>query len=96
MALIDVSLKRLSLKDSRGKESKTLSFVFVSWVVLVFKFLVAGMTLGPLGTMSPMNASDFGMAVGTILAIWLGREWTEKKTNSSNPPRDTSKPTEQE
>lgn len=82
--VFNMPFKNLSIKDSRGKESKTLSFVFVSWVVLVFKFLVAGMTLGPLGTMSPMNASDFGMAVGTILAIWLGREWTEKQIKKTD------------
>lgn len=67
------------LTDSRGKESVTLSFVAISWVALLCKFLLAGMTLGPLGVMPLMSAPEFGGSVTAILLIWLGREWTEKK-----------------
>lgn len=74
--------KNLSIKDSRGKESITLSLVFVSWFVLVIKFVVAGVSLGSLGVMPAMGAGEFGMAAAAILAIWLGREWTEKTGNS--------------
>lgn len=64
--------------DSRGKQSTTLFFVFVSWLVLVMKFAIAGMTFPVVGQMAPMSAGEFGMAVAGVLAIWLGREWTEK------------------
>ena len=67
-----------SLPDARGRESKTLAFVFVSWIVLVFKFVFAGLTFGNLGTVPPMSGGEFGGAVLAILMIWLGREWTEK------------------
>lgn len=67
------------LQDSRGRQSITLTFVAVSWAAVVIKFIVAGATLGPLGTMPMMGAGEFGAATAAILAIWLGREWTEKR-----------------
>jgi len=67
------------MKDSRGKQSKTLIFVSISWLAVVIKYITAGVTLGALGTMPDMGASEFGSAVALILAIWLGREWSEKK-----------------
>lgn len=69
------------LMDSRGKESITLLFVAISWAALLCKFLLAGMALGPLGTMPLMSAPEFGGSVTAILLIWLGREWTEKKAD---------------
>lgn len=65
--------------DARGQQSRTLFFVTVSWLVLILKYAVAGVTLGPLGTMLPMTALEFGGAFALILAPWLGREWTEKR-----------------
>lgn len=67
------------LLDSRGKQSITLTFVAVSWAVVQFKFFVGGMTLGPLGQMPVMDGVQFATATGAVLAIWLQREWTEKK-----------------
>lgn len=64
--------------DARGNQSKTLMFVAVSWLVVVVKFALAGLNLGPFGIIPAMGASEFGAAVALILAIWLGREWTEK------------------
>ena len=68
------------MKDARGQKSRTLTFVATSWLVVVAKYLAAGVNLGPLGVQPPMTALEFGGAVGMILGIWLGREWTEKKT----------------
>jgi len=68
----------ICLPSVRGKQSTTLLFVSVSWAVVLVKFLVAGVNLGPLGIMPPMGAGEFGSAVALILAIWLGREWQEK------------------
>lgn len=65
--------------DARGQQSRTLFFVAASWLAVLVKFIVAGVSMGPLGTMSPMTALEFGGAVAFILAIWLGREWTEKR-----------------
>jgi uncharacterized membrane protein YfcA len=56
-----------TLCDSRGKQSITLFFVAVAFGAVVYKFIS-----------SDMSGTDFGVAVGAVLGIWLGREWTEK------------------
>lgn len=68
-------------KDSRGKESKTLMFVSVTWAVMVFKFAIAGLEFKGI-TAPEMDIQSFGIAVAAVLAIWLGREWTEKNAKS--------------
>ena len=66
-----------TIKDSRDRESHTLFFVAVSWFAILFKFVVAGLTIQ--GYQFPdMSAINFGLASAGILAIWLGREWTNK------------------
>lgn len=67
-----------TIKDSRGRESHTLLFVGLAALVLIYKFAVAGTSI--LGIPWPaMGAGEFGLAFAGILAVWLGREWTEKK-----------------
>lgn len=66
------------MRDSRGVRSTTLKFVSVSWAVITIKFLVAGIEIPTLGLMPPMTATEFGISVTAVLAIWLGREYTEK------------------
>lgn len=70
------------INDSRGKKSKTLFFVAASWAVLLVKFALGGLTT-PMGVMPLIGANEFGIATGVILAIWLGREWTEKVSRGS-------------
>ena len=66
-----------TIKDSRGRESHTLLFVALAAVVLIYKFAVSGLTL--FGLVFPsMSAGEFGAAFALILAVWLGREWTDK------------------
>ena len=67
-----------TIKDSRGRESHTLVFVALAALVLIYKFAVAGLTLWGI-TFPVMGATEFGLAFGIVLAVWLGREWTEKK-----------------
>lgn len=68
-----------TLADGRGKQSTTLFFVAVSWAAVTVKFFAAGAKLGALGVMPVMGAGEYGAAVALILAIWLGRELTEKR-----------------
>lgn len=68
-----------SLKDSRGRESTTLMFVALSWLAIWLKFVLAGATLPLFGLVPPMSATEFGLATAGVLAIWLGREWQDKK-----------------
>jgi hypothetical protein len=74
-----------SLKDSRGRQSITLVFVGASWLAVWLKFVLAGATLPVFGLVPPMSAGEFGAATALILAIWLGREWTDKKTPGGVP-----------
>lgn len=67
------------MKDSRGAESKTLSFVTAGYLTLLVKFALASVTIPYVGTMPPMSAAEFGTAAALVLGIWLGREWTEKR-----------------
>jgi len=62
-------MSMLSVKDSRGRESTTLSFVGASWFAATVMFMWKG---------GAAALGSYGAAVGLILAIWLGREWTEK------------------
>lgn len=66
-----------TIKDSRGRESHTLLFVAMAALVLVYKFAVAGLELWGL-KFPAMSATEFGAAFALVLAIWLGREWTDK------------------
>jgi len=69
------------MKDSRGRESVTLTFVAASWWAVWLKYILAGLVVPHVGTVPPMTATEFSIATAAILAIWLGREWTEKKGN---------------
>lgn len=70
------------MTDSRGRESVTLSYVTAGYFTLLAKFALAGITLPYVGPMPPMGASEFGLAAAGILGIWLGREWTEKRSGA--------------
>lgn len=72
-------MNRFAMKDSRGNRSITLTFVTVSLAVVLIKFALAGLQIGPLGTVPPMSGTEFAAAAGAVLAIWWGREKTEKE-----------------
>lgn len=71
----------IGLKDSSGRESKTLGFVFISWAVVTGKMVLAGFDLSALGLgkAAPITLTEYATAVAAILAIWLGREWVDTK-----------------
>lgn len=77
-------MKKLTMRDGRGRESTTLFFVRVTWLVMTIKFLGSGVVISGV-TLSPdINIADFGLAVSAVLAIWLGREWTEKQVEKTD------------
>jgi len=71
-------MKMITILDSRNKESTTLLFVAVAFVVVIIKFVLAGLSLGVLGVVPAMSGGEFAMAVGAVLGVWLTREWKEK------------------
>ena len=66
----------MNLTDNKGKRSKTLFFVAVSWFVIVARYALGGLDTF-IGTVPVTSATDFGIAIAAVLSIWLGREWKE-------------------
>ena len=64
-----------SSTDSRGRQSKTLTFVAIAFAAVVLRFLGAGLELGPLGEVPAMGGGEFAAAIAAVLGIWLGREY---------------------
>ena len=64
-------------KDATDKESKTLRFVTISWLIVTIRYLLGGLDLDFI-QVSPTTANEYGLAVGLILGIWVGREWVKK------------------
>lgn len=73
----------MKLKDTRGRESITLTFCTVAVLILIGKFALAGLTIGTFGVMPAMSAGEFGLAFAAVLAPWMHREWREHKIDSN-------------
>ncbi len=67
-------------KDTQKKQSTTLIFVIIAFVVLMIKFTFAGV-----GGIPAMSVSEFAIGYTAIMAVWLGREWRREHYN--NPSR---------
>lgn len=68
------------LKDARGKPSITLTLVVPACMILMAKYIVSGLTLGAYGVQPAMTGIEFGTGFMLLLAPFLQREWTEKRT----------------
>lgn len=73
----------LKPKDARGRESRTLFFVSVAFAFLSIRFVLGGLqaSLGDFRfevVSTPML--DYGAAVAAVLAVWLGREFIDRKS----------------
>jgi hypothetical protein len=64
------------MKDSNGRESKTLMFVTVAFLILC----AAAVKIIWVGTADEIGGHlwQFGAAVSGVLAPWLTREWVKK------------------
>ena len=72
-------------KDSLGRESRTLFFVAVSWLVMTLRFMVGGLSFeyGPIRwDIAPALVTDYGVAVAALIAAWVGREWVKGKADA--------------
>ncbi len=71
--------------DTRGRESRTLFFVSVSWLMMTVRFIAGGLSFayGPIKwEIAPALVTDYGVAVSAVVAIWVGREWVRGKTDA--------------
>lgn len=69
-------------RDSRGRESRTLWLVAVTWAIMTARFIAGGIdfTVGPVHwSIAPSLVLDYGGAVAAIIAVWVGREWVARK-----------------
>lgn len=67
--------------DSRGRESRTLWFVTVTWLIMTARFVAGGIefTVGPVHwSIAPSLVLDYGGAVAAVIAVWVGREWVTR------------------
>ncbi len=70
--------------DARGRESRTLWFVTVTWLIMTARFIAGGIefTVGPVHwSIAPSLVLDYGGAVAAIIAVWVGREWVSRRTS---------------
>lgn len=68
-------------RDSKGRESRTLWFVTVTWVVMTARFMAGGIevVVGPVHwSVAPSLVLDYGGAVAAVIAVWVGREWVTR------------------
>lgn len=66
------------LRDTRGDSSWTLTLVVPAFVAATGKFLIGGVTLGPLGVMPVMSGIEYATAVAAIIGVWVAREAKDK------------------
>jgi hypothetical protein len=64
----------LKVRDSQGRESKTLAFVTLSFIAINARAL----SVWFFDALPPITLTEYGTAVAAVLAIWLGREFVKK------------------
>ena len=72
----------LNPRDARGRESRTLALVGLTWLLMTLRFALGGMSFSVAGLTLQIAQTamiDYGAAVAAVLAIWLGREWINKR-----------------
>lgn len=72
----------LKPRDTKGRESRTLAFVGLTWLLMTLRFALGGMSFDAFGVTVQIAQTamiDYGTAVAAVLAIWLGREWMSKR-----------------
>lgn len=67
----------LKPRDAKGRESRTLAFVGLTWLLMTLRFALGGLSFDAFGVTLQIAQTamiDYGAAVAAVLAIWLGRE----------------------
>lgn len=68
------------MKDNSQRESRTLVFVTVAFLVITAKFMLSGVDLSAygLGKPSEISLGEYAGSFAAVLAVWLGREWVKR------------------
>lgn len=72
-------------RDAKGRESRTLFFVTVTWLIMTARFIAGGLefTLGPIHwQIASSLVLDYGGAVAAVIASWVGREWVTRRDHA--------------
>lgn len=83
-----MNLNFFTVKDSKGRESRTLAFVTVTWLIMTLRFIAGGIefSVGSVHwAVAPSMVLDYGGAVAAILAVWVGRDWVKRVEKNVNP-----------
>ncbi len=71
--------------DARGRESRTLAIVGLSWLGVSARFTLD--SLAPLFGLLPcsgsMTATEYAAVTAVLLGAWLGREWVDAKRGNN-------------
>lgn len=70
-----MNLKRLTATDSKGNESKILGIAIVSWLAMLAKFIVGGLTLPIIGEQPVWTMGEFSTGTAALLAVIAARKW---------------------
>lgn len=72
----------IKLRDSSDRESVTLGFVAIAFLVISIKFIYDSVAGNPAGLL------DYAGSFSAIMAVWLGREFIKnpKPTDTSDAP----------
>lgn len=76
----------LKPRDARGRESRTLAFVGITWALMTARFVAGGFAVAVGDFRWEIAATamvDYGAAVAAVLAVWLGREWINKRSEKN-------------
>lgn len=71
------------LTDTSGKKSVTMTAFCVGFLVVNFKLLASGMTLGGMG-FSPFSGTDYGVALSALGAIYVLRRSTDPSNKTGD------------
>ena len=71
-------MKKFLLKDSSGEPSLTMTAFVLGFIVVNFKLLVSGLTIGGL-KMAAFSGTEYGAALAALGAIYVLRRSTTKK-----------------
>jgi hypothetical protein len=76
----------LKPRDARGRESRTLAFVGISWIAVTAKFALDsfGPAFGLAVSPALITATEYGAVTSLLVGVWVGREWVDIKRGDSH------------